>query len=500
MRKIMTAVTVLLAACLVAAAPLNVCAGDERAAPSSSFLDLARHLGRKWYGIYFLDQKIGYAEVDIARSRRGGGEAVTVTLKLVASVAMMGAPQELSITESRTYVPGKGLAAFLSETSSGGGRMTITGEALNGKMRVMTSVGGNKTTSVIKRPEEKFEDYIAEERLVSGDAAVGDELSFSQYQPTLQRSITAVCRVKEIRERVMRGVASKLYVIETTLAELDIVSTTLVGEDGEVLQAQVAGVYTMLLEDEKLAKNIDYRSDLILSTVIRPARKIERPYAVTRMKAVLTGLKDPSLLIESDRQNYKVFPGGRVELTVAMEDLSGTASPPLPMKREDFPEELSPSLFVQSDSPLIVSRSRAVLGDERDARKASDMLVDWVYGNLKKRYSASFSNALDVLAAGKGDCTEHSVLYVALARAAGLPAREVSGVVYSDQDKGFYYHQWAEAYVGKWIAVDPTFRQHQADATHIAFARGDIFAQTRLINVFGKLGVEIEECGYASKK
>ena len=60
------------------------------------------------------------------------------------------------------------------------------------------------------------------------------------------------------------------------------------------------------------------------------------------------------------------------------------------------------------------------------------------------------------------------MLFVALARAAGLPARVCAGLVF--QRDAFYYHFWPEVYVGEWIATDPTFGQAQADATHIQLA------------------------------
>ena len=59
----------------------------------------------------------------------------------------------------------------------------------------------------------------------------------------------------------------------------------------------------------------------------------------------------------------------------------------------------------------------------------------------------------------------------ALARAVGIPARRVDGLVYmeaADAVPAFYWHEWVEVYVGEWIEVDPTFNQEVADATHIA--------------------------------
>jgi transglutaminase-like putative cysteine protease len=95
-----------------------------------------------------------------------------------------------------------------------------------------------------------------------------------------------------------------------------------------------------------------------------------------------------------------------------------------------------------------------------------------------------------VLRSGKGDCTEHALLFVALARSAGIPARGVHGLVYAnygDGGPGLYWHAWAEVRVGdEWIAVDPTFDQDVADATHITLGRG---AKVDAVGLIGSLTV-----------
>jgi hypothetical protein len=467
--------------------------------PSLTAENIKNYLGERWYGIYFKEQKIGYARSEISQERYEGKPAITVAFTFHAQVKMLGVPQEMTITEKRTYVLGEGLAFFISDTNAGESMMKFIGRMKNGTMHVTSIVGGKQRSSTVEIPRERFEDYIAEERLVKEGATVGDEISFSQYQPALQKTITAVSRIKEIQEKIMQGVPTETYVVETTLKEMGVTSTSVLQSDGEVLQAEVGGGFIMRLEDEKTAKNIDYRSDIILSTVITPNRPIENPSEVTEMRARLSGVKDRSLFIQSERQRYAIQPRGDALLIVNIEDLSDIEIPQLPLEKADFPSDLEPSIFVQSDAPEIISKARAIVGDECDALEASDAIVKWVYENLTKRFSASFSNALDVLASRGGDCTEHSVLYVALARAAGLPAREVSGIVYSGDDDGFYYHQWAEAFVGKWIAVDPTFGQSQADATHIKFASGDLLSQAKLLNLIGALKIEILEYSYDSK-
>ena len=84
---------------------------------------------------------------------------------------------------------------------------------------------------------------------------------------------------------------------------------------------------------------------------------------------------------------------------------------------------------------------------------------------------ASIPNALQVLETRAGDCNEHAVLFAALARAVGLPARVVAGVVYADG--AFLYHAWDEVWLGSgWLSVDPTFDQMPVDATHVKLVEG----------------------------
>ena len=84
-------------------------------------------------------------------------------------------------------------------------------------------------------------------------------------------------------------------------------------------------------------------------------------------------------------------------------------------------------------------------------------------------------------------------MFVALARAAGIPARVVNGLVYSSEFKGFAYHAWPEVYVNEWRALDPTLGQTTADATHIKLVKGDETGPLKLLEFMGRLHVQVLE-------
>lgn len=63
-------------------------------------------------------------------------------------------------------------------------------------------------------------------------------------------------------------------------------------------------------------------------------------------------------------------------------------------------------------------------------------------------------SAMEVLHSGKGDCDELSFLYVSLCRAAGIPARWVSGYMVKRNPEEYTGHAWAEFYDGEWVTVE----------------------------------------------
>ena len=114
---------------------------------------------------------------------------------------------------------------------------------------------------------------------------------------------------------------------------------------------------------------------------------------------------------------------------------------------------------------------------EAGSLKVVEKLNRWVAQTIREAVTDSQS-PLETLESKVGNCQSHARLYTALARAAGIPTRFVSGLVYMP-DQGFLYHSWAESFVGEWLAVDPTFGQLPADATHPLSSRRATPVSTR---------------------
>jgi transglutaminase-like putative cysteine protease len=153
------------------------------------------------------------------------------------------------------------------------------------------------------------------------------------------------------------------------------------------------------------------------------------------------------------------------------------------------PESLESTPLIQAADPRIVARAREIAGGATRPEEVARRLTEWVYGRLRKDITLSIPSAVQVLEMGQGDCNEHTVLYVALARALGLPTRTAVGLVHLDGR--FYYHAWPEVWLDRWVAVDPTLDQVPADATHLRFLVGGLARQVELIRLIGRLDLEI---------
>ena len=153
--------------------------------------------------------------------------------------------------------------------------------------------------------------------------------------------------------------------------------------------------------------------------------------------------------------------------------------------------ELESTPLIQSADPEIVHRARHIAGGSSDPALVAARLNVWVHAMLRKEITPSVPSAIEVLREGRGDCNEHTVLYVALARALGLPARTAAGLVYL---RGrFYYHAWPEVWLDRWVAVDPTLGQFPADASHLRFVTGGLARQLDLMRLIGRLRVDVLE-------
>lgn len=130
---------------------------------------------------------------------------------------------------------------------------------------------------------------------------------------------------------------------------------------------------------------------------------------------------------------------------------------------EEIPDEIADRYLADADKyrlddPVIREAVETVVGDTTNPWLIARKLYEYLADRINYQMIGGWDIAPTVIERGTGSCSEYTFAYVALCRAAGVPARYVGSVVVRGEDASFdkVYHRWAEVYlpgVG-WIPVD----------------------------------------------
>jgi transglutaminase-like putative cysteine protease len=151
-------------------------------------------------------------------------------------------------------------------------------------------------------------------------------------------------------------------------------------------------------------------------------------------------------------------------------------SPKYPLEEvpEDVSKFLTATAMCQSDDEVLAGEARRLAKGKRDALAVARAIMRFTDRRLDKQSGSTGSaSARQAYDERTGDCTEHAALFVALCRAAGLPARNIGGFVYACSPDGsvsiFGYHAWAEVWLGEWVPVDATVNEFGTSARYVCF-------------------------------
>jgi len=158
---------------------------------------------------------------------------------------------------------------------------------------------------------------------------------------------------------------------------------------------------------------------------------------------------------------------------IAHSRYDGAKAPPFPpdfSKEAVLAEYLKADDYIQSNDPVLGQKAREITVGSRDAWDAVRRLSQWVAGNIKGAIPGGVT-ARGTYDQRAGECGGHSFLMAAFSRSVGIPARAVSGCMYTPHEGGaFGRHAWNEVYMGEagWIPLDTTIGEADyVDSGHI---------------------------------
>ena len=121
--------------------------------------------------------------------------------------------------------------------------------------------------------------------------------------------------------------------------------------------------------------------------------------------------------------------------------------------------------------PYIKELVKKIIKKENNPFWIAFKIHQYLHVNMEYKYSGGWNAAPTILKRGNGSCSEFTFSFIALARAAGLPARYEAGISLRGDDGSIdrVYHRWVQVYIPPfgWIPVDPS-RGKPATAMQVA--------------------------------
>ncbi len=440
-------------------------------APRMDSIPKDQFIGKESYGLYFFKKKVGWFLTESCEASYKNQPAIKSSEQIVFKVILFG--EEVSMkSESTTYysLKDKGEILHFQSKEIEENEVTTIKANLEGDSFIVTKKSATEEiTKTIKKPKDNLLNQFDFSKWLESPRKIGD--SFTVYEFSFSDLFSKPQETKETLVYLYNGKKdTRISGVETTVLTL-----TLDQEDffkpkmeilpnGEILKGRM-GPLIIKREDEKTAKQ------LIPATVnqINIGKDLGKPKNLKFLRLELSGLEIEKFPT-NHRQKIEKSESGKLHLILNKENKSKK----IILSTQDRSRFTESNSKYQSDKKEILELAKKITIKSSSPKKSAKMIVKWLFKNIEPSYHSNAETASAVLKSRKGDCTEYALLFVSLARALKIPAREVSGLMYdSSPQPAFYLHQWAEFHNGKrWVSVDPAWNQIQVDAGHIYLSTG----------------------------
>lgn len=466
--------------------------------PDTALIDYCRvNAGRNSYGLYLKGIKVGWFSEELKISRWEGRAVALLEDQGLIGFTIRGFSQSLEFHSRSIYsLKGEGLLLYAEKNMQDNNDKSVCTARSNKdgfifnltydsyKKKVLSRLSRDTLFSVVR-----MKDWLQGKR-IQGD-------TITQYSFNFEKVENAVKMINEKPDPDEKEVFTYIDTrkiqwggVPVTVSRVNLMMDSLrltieLLPNGSALKFYI-GPIEARLEEESIARDMKLAVVDMFSYI--PVRTyLSKPRKLTRMTVELSRLGDFNVPTSARQKLMKAGAG------FAVLDIRRDSRAPKPKKlvKKDQQRFTGATLRIQSDHGTIRHLARKIAGRQRKPLEVVRRLKVWVYRNIRDSYSSNTESALTVLKNRAGDCTEHTLIFVALARSLGIPAREVGGLVYDNTEKpGFYWHAWAEIHDGKgWVSVDPTWNEVFVNATHIKMASDR--TDSSWMQILGQLKIRI---------
>ncbi len=448
-------------------------------------------LSERWFGIYVNGERVGFYRERIDKEEGGyrmeGNGSVRMNV--------MSFSKEASIHETYLVTKSLALRSLDVEQTINGSSSHLSGKVYGGAIHIKSEAYGKTTNRSIKFKGEVYPGPALNLYPLMRTVSPGSSYKIQAFDPEEPRikviQITVLGEDKTSEGVPALKLRNNLYPIVNNDIWVDGHGNTLEESvrDGLVItKAEPPAALGAFICDWALAKK-DLIYDFSLVRVQPPIKDLKK---LTGLEVEIRGWDDALPLLQGGGQ--QVIKGSNGLVTFRTGSLVQISSESKAQGPTDA--QLKPADKIEADAPEIMAQAKALATGVKSQKDLARVLASWTANWLKDTIDDGGS-AVESFKSKRGNCQTHARLYTALARAAGIPTRFVSGLVYLD-GKGFLYHSWAESFIeGRWVSVDPTYNQIPADPTHLKLLEGHLPEDMApIIAIIGRIKITILNSAY----
>lgn len=451
-----------------------------------------------WYGVYFSETKVGWEHIDVAEGTLDGKDVIRVGDDGVVLYRMEDekTPMKNTFSGEVFLTPGDRLLGFRYTQALLSHELVVVGEAKGGVVYVDITSGGGTQRIKFNESENIIPSSALAYLTLKEKISPGKTYAYRVFLESLRLTEDIKVTVKGQEDVIVNGKKEKAYRVEGAIRGYTV--TSFVQADGRVIKQITMDNFVAVRQPEREATNLGADSGLTLLAIIdfsliRPNRPIADPEGLSFLSVKIENIPAGTLPLPSDFQQITGPDQEKVyTYTIAKAEPSSLSVPAYGGFPKEVANYLEPSLEIESTHKKITDAAKKIIGEKTDPLTDARKITTWVFKNVAKKM-VDTTSALDTLRSMEGECQAHAHLLAALLRADGIPAKVVSGVVYSPDIGGFLYHSWDEVYLGRWVPVDAAFGQFPADVTHIKFSEGGPESVIDTIPLVGLIKIEVVE-------
>ena len=451
---------------------------------------IKEHLGVSSYGNYMGGKKVGWDTDEIKLTKLNGVEVVSQVSESYFKALFGGNKTEvIDRTEVLYSLVGKGeILLIKSFHLENGAKKTRELNLQKGGLTLVTTTQNRLDEKKVSKPKENLSMQMDLASWLKSKRNKGDV--FDCFSTSVEEDdLNVPTRYIYKSKKNIQVTGGDLMVHEVDQETHGALFYSLLENNGRLHYGRMGKIIEYRLESNDVAKKLDNDLvDLIQISAVTLDKKLGDPVKIKSLK--LSFVADDDFDVpQSHRQIISKGKDNNLVMEIKRDFIIKNGKPLLPDERK---RSLASSISIPADNPKIIALATKIVGDAPTDFEKVSRIVKWIFTNLEKTMAKNSDNALDILDKKAGDCTEHTLLFVTLARALGIPSREVGGIAYMAGEKvpKMAWHAWAEFHDGKqWLTADPTWNQTLVDGTHIKFSEGS--TDLKWLNILGGLTLQV---------